>query len=194
MGLIVIPADYEQRSGDVVPICVRTKDDLGNSIAEGWIQGVVRAADRIRSLARNLLFDEWRSSELADETVQDLWSLHGEDVGLRPHSRVYAHAKWKALDKKVGGRRVRKGIEVELLEHILVTLQEGAAFEKQIERRDLFDRIEQRLIDMGMSDVKEILDLALHRGELNFESKPHELRNTVSKRFWRGLRKAANLL
>jgi hypothetical protein len=100
MGLIVIPADYEKRSDRVVPICIRAEDDLGNRIAEGWIHGVVRVADRIRALARNFLADEWRSSELADETVQELWSIHKGDVGLKPHSRVYAHAKWKALDKR----------------------------------------------------------------------------------------------
>ncbi|MGH9440487.1 MAG: hypothetical protein ACRD22_22155, partial [Terriglobia bacterium] len=86
MGHVVIPADYERCSNRIVPICVRTEDDLGNRIAEGWIHGVVRAADQIRFLARKFLFDEWRSSELADETVQDLWILHKDDVGRRPHS------------------------------------------------------------------------------------------------------------
>lgn len=194
MGLIVIPADYEKRSDRVVPICIRAEDDLGNRIAEGWIHGVVRVADRIRTLARNFLADEWRSSELADETVQELWSIHKGDVGLKPHSRVYAHAKWKALDKRVGGRRVRKGLDVELLEHVLLTLNSEPEFDQQIETRDLFEQIEQRLIDMGMSDVREMLNLALHRGELNFRQEGHELRNTISKRFWRGIRKAANLL
>ena len=72
MGLVVIPADYEECSSSVVPIYIRTEDDLGNRINDGWIHAAARAAGYIRSFARYFLSDEWRASELADETVQDL--------------------------------------------------------------------------------------------------------------------------
>jgi hypothetical protein len=194
MGLVVIPADYEECSSSVVPIYIRTEDDLGNRINDGWIHAAARAAGYIRSFARYFLSDEWRASELADETVQDLWTLHRDDLGRLPHRRVTTHAKWKALDKSVGGRQIRAGIEGELLEHILATLQQPPGFDEQIEHRDFWNRIEERLVEMGMADMREMLEIALHHGELKFESKRGERRNTLSKRFYRAVRKAATLL
>jgi hypothetical protein len=75
-GLIVIPADYQEGSSAVVPIYVRTEDEGGNRINDGWFGAAARVAHQVRYLARNWLFDEWRSSELADETVQDTFGMH----------------------------------------------------------------------------------------------------------------------
>ncbi len=82
MGFIVIPSDFVEGVTPVVPIFVRDEDANRVRIAQGWIDGVVTAADKLRTLARRILLDEWRVSELADEALQVLWQEHGEDVGL----------------------------------------------------------------------------------------------------------------
>ena len=194
MGLIVIPSDFVEGESAIVPIFVQDEDELGNRIAPGWIQAVVRVADGFRWLSRQFLLDEWRASELADETLQELWCEHGENIGPRPHKRVYRHAHWKALDKSVGGIRARKGLDVELLDHILYTLQEPAKFPDDIEFKQLLDRLIDRLAYLGLTDVRKTLELALHNGDFDFVSEIGESRNTVSKRFWRAIRKAARLL
>lgn len=194
MGLITIPADYVEGESTVVPICIRAEDSAGNRIAEGWIQGVIRAADGLRRLARRILEDEWRASELADETVQDLWYVHREDVGRRPHSRVYSHAKWKALDKRAGGIRARKGLDVELLDHIFHTVKDSEDFVLDVERRDLLDRLQNRLASLGMTDVQQMLNLVLHDAEIDVAKHFAQPRSTLSKRFWRGIRQASDLL
>jgi hypothetical protein len=194
MGFITIPADFIEGESTVVPICIRAEDSFGNRIAEGWIQGAIRAADGLRRLARRVLEDEWRASELADETVQDLWCVHGENVGRRPHSRVYAHAKWKALDKRAGGSRARHRLDVELLDHIFYTLRDSGNFAADVERRDLLNRLQNRLIALGMTDVQQMLDLALHDADIDIVNRFGHSRSALSKRFWRGLRKASDLL
>jgi len=45
MKLITIPSDFVEGESNVVPICIRAEDSLGNRIAEGWINGVIRVAD-----------------------------------------------------------------------------------------------------------------------------------------------------
>ena len=195
MAFLMIPADYEETASGIVPICIRTEDDHGRRIAEGLIQGVVRAADGIRRLARIVLLDEWRSSELADETAQDLWAIHGNDVGDRPHSRVYAHAKWKALDKRAGGARARKGMESELLEHILASLRDPHNWESEVECREFLIRLQERLSELGLEDVNLALRSAIFdEGELKIQPRPGESRNTASQRFWRQVRRAVQLL
>jgi len=195
MAFLMIPADYEETASRIVPICIRTEDDRGNRIADGWIQGVVRVAGNIRQLARIVLFDEWRSSELADETLQELWAAHGDDVGNRPHSRVYAHAKWKALDKRAGSARARKGMESELLEHILASLRDPHNWGSEVECREFIIRLQERLSELGLEDVNRALRSAMFdEGELKINPRPGESRNTASQRFWRQLRRAARLL
>jgi hypothetical protein len=193
-GLIVIPADYQEGSSAVVPIYVRTEDEGGNRINDGWFGAAARVAHQVRYLARNWLFDEWRSSELADETVQDMWEIHKDNLGHRPDHQVSVHAKWKALDKSVGDRRIREGLDGELLEHILETLASAPGFDRELEHRDFWNRMEDKLVEMGMADLREILHIALYRGELYLKPKEGEHRNTLSKRFYRALRSAANLL
>jgi hypothetical protein len=194
MRLITIPSDFVEGETKVVPICIRAEDSLGNRIAEGWINGVIRVADGLRSLSRRILQDEWRVSELADETVQDLWDEHGENVGAKPHSRVYAHAQWKALDKRAGGIRARKGLEVELVDHIYRTLRDPGNFAAEYERRDLLHRLSARLNDLELNDVQKMVDLALHDADFDIAHHFGKSRNTLSKRFWRGIRRASDFL
>lgn len=193
-GFIVIPPDYQECSSGVVPIYVRTEDETGNRINDGWFSAVARVAHRVRYLARYWLFDEWRSSELADETVQDMWDLHKDELGRRPDNQISVHAKWKALDKSVGDRRIREGLDVELVEHILETLAAAPGFDERTELQDFWDHMQCRLVEMGMADLREILQVALYHGQLDLKPKNGERRNTLSKRFHRALRKAARLL
>jgi hypothetical protein len=194
MGLIVIPSDFVEGVSTIVPIYIQDQDEEGKPIAQGWIHAATRVADGLRWLSREILLDEWRASELADETVQDLSGEHGERLGERPHDQVFKHAKWKALDKSVGGIRVRKGLDSELLEHIVSTLQEPGNFASDLETKQLLDRLIERLTNLGLTDVQRIMELALHNGDFDFVSEVGESRNTVSKRFWRAIRKAARLL
>jgi hypothetical protein len=194
MGLIVIPLDFVEGVSTIVPIYIQDQDRKGNPVAPGWLQAAVRVADGLRWLSREILLDEWRASELADETVQDLSGEHGERLGERPHDQVFTHAKWKALDKSVGGIRARKGLDVELLEHIVYTLHEPTNFADDVELKQLLDRLIERLSDLGLTEVQRTLELALHNGDFEFLSEIGESRNTVSKRFWRAIRKVARLL
>jgi hypothetical protein len=194
MGLIVIPSDFVEGVSRIVPIYIQDHDPKGKPIAPGWIHAAARVAGGLRWLSREFLQDEWRASELADETVQDLSGKHGDRLGERPHDQVFTHARWKALDKSVGGIRARKGLDVELLEHILHTLQEPRDFAEDVEVKLLLDRLIKRLSDLGLNDVQKTLELALHNGDFEFLSEIGESRNTVSKRFWRAIRKVARML
>jgi hypothetical protein len=194
MGLVVIPSDFVEGVSRIVPIYIQDHDRKGKPIAPGWIQAAARVAGGLRWLSREILLDEWRASELADETVQDLSGKHGDRLGRRPHDQVFTHAKWKALDKTAGSIRARKGLDTELLEHILYTLQEPTNFAEDVEVRLLLDRLIARLNDLGLKDVQKTLELALHNGDFEFLSEIGESRNTVSKRFWRTIRKVARML
>ncbi len=194
MGLVVIPSDFVEGVSTIVPIYIQDHDAKGKPIAPGWIHAAARVAGGLRWLSREFLQDEWRASELADETVQDLSGKHGDQLGERPHDQVFTHARWKALDKSAGGIRARKGLDVELLEHILCTLEEPRNFAEDVEVKLLLDRLIQRLSDLGLNDVQKTLELALHNGDFEFLSEIGESRNTVSKRFWRAIRKVARML
>src|SRR5215471_4512777 len=97
---IPIPFDYFQlppeERNSIVPICIRKADRQGQPIAWRWFSdGVVPVADGLRSLARWMLGDIWRVSELTEATVHSLWNTHGENMGPWPSRRVYADAKWR---------------------------------------------------------------------------------------------------
>src|ERR1700719_4592470 len=100
MEIVVIPFNFEELSpaeqSKVVPICLTRKDRRGSNIAWGWFEAVSKIQSPLKSLARRLLYDVWRTSEIADFAVQSVWESHGEDFGRRPEHRVYAQAKWYA--------------------------------------------------------------------------------------------------
>jgi hypothetical protein len=98
MPVISIPFDYDPlRYGEsLVPIFVNDTDEQGERICFGWIEAVVPVQEKLRALARRVLGDVWRVSELTELTVHHLWARHGNDLGLWPSHRVYATARWKA--------------------------------------------------------------------------------------------------
>lgn len=190
MGLIVIPHDYVEGVSPVVPIVVPDHDPIGKPIATGWIQGVVQAADGLRSLARYVLLDEWRSSELAEETLQALHKKHGTRLGARPDFQVYQDAKWRARDKSAGGSRTRKKMDIELLDEMLSELPEPTNLANHLEAKQRLDCLIELLEEQGRLEAVKIIQTAQHSGELAYVSDVGESTDTVYKRFWRTIRKA----
>lgn len=189
MGLIVIPSDYVEDVSRVVPIYIQDEDPKGNRIARGWIEAVIRAADGIRWLALTILLDQWRSSELADESLQEVWKEHGEDFGDSPHGLIYSHAQWKALDKTVGGSRIRKGLDVELRNHVLAALQKPPDFTAEVERREFFERLDERLRAPELVKVRQLVKLALRDEEIDFKSVFGKSEGAAKKEFWRKIKR-----
>lgn len=143
MDIVVIPFNFEELSpaeqSKVVPICLTRKDRQGNNIAWGWIEAVSRIQSPLKSLARRLLYDVWRTSEIADLAVQSVWESHGDDFGRRPEHRVYAQAKWYAHDLRAGTQRERRGRTVALDDLIRTTevqAYEGALMISRVQGND----------------------------------------------------------
>src|SRR5688572_13425192 len=101
--LVLIPQNYAEES--VVPICIRSIDDLGKPIYRGWIEAVLPIADPLRNLARRILGDVWKVSELTEGSVHGLNARYGQELGRAPSGRIFGDAKWRALDLAAGGRR-----------------------------------------------------------------------------------------
>jgi DNA-directed RNA polymerase specialized sigma24 family protein len=116
MAVITIPFDYDpERHGEsVVPIYVNDTDDNGETISFGWIEAVVPIQDKLRALARRVLGDVWRVSELTDLTVNHLWRTYGENLGCNPSFRVYATAKRMAHSLEDPGARVHLALNISL--------------------------------------------------------------------------------
>jgi hypothetical protein len=192
MSVITIPFDYEHRKDrDVlVPICISDTDGDGRKVAWGWIEAVVPIADRARSLAKRILEDEWRVSELMEGSVHSLARKHGENYGVYPQFRLLGHAKWRALDLKYGHWRVRKGYEVPLgdLEY---TLREKSSHADEYQKHEILDVVRQDLIKLGYDDASEVMDMILHgcRWEEVADSMGIEVTdrsvNTLQRWFWR---------
>jgi DNA-directed RNA polymerase specialized sigma24 family protein len=192
MASIIIPFDYDERDSSVIPICIDACDPNGELIARGWIDALVEMADPFRRLARILLGDVWRVSELADESVQDMWTLYRDDLGRKPGARLLVHAKWKALDKRAGGWRRRQGIELDLFEELVETLQDPRNFASLYEKDELLGKLEAALHDLGLEDVNRMLSMMV-QGWTPKEIYEHlsMTRHTFTHRFYRGIRKAA---
>ena len=193
MPVVTIPFNYRPERDSIVPICVSDTNSLGERIAEGWIIALADVANPIRGLARRVLQDVWRASELADETLDDLSRLHGDDLGKNPAARVYVQAKWMALDKRAGGRRARKGLELEPYQVLMDHLREPRDFAEEYERKQFLSVLDARLAELGFADVRRMMRLMLQGYE------PHEIyeelgitRYSYTHRFWRGIRKALN--
>jgi hypothetical protein len=195
--LVVIPPDYETKG--IIPICISDVDDDGRVVHRGWIEAVPRVADRLRSLARNVIGDAMCVSELTEGSVHSLNALHGEKFGRSPSRRIYVDAWWRAKDIAAGGRRARVGREIELKEQMLACMREPYDFARAFEDREFMERLEVRLDNLGMDDLKLMLQLYLSDAEdqiprvFGIEPNSRE-RNTLSQRWRRGIRKAFNLL
>jgi hypothetical protein len=193
MAYVTIPFEYRPERDRVVPISVCDTNSAGKPIAQGWIDALVEVADPIRWLARTILEDVWRSSELADETLDELSVLHGNDLGASPESQVYAHARWKARDKRAGGRRERLGFNVEVIEAVVCLIRDPHDLAQEYERKEFLTQLDARLAELGFEDVRKMVNLLIQGYD------PKEIYNrfgitrySYTHRLWRAIRKALN--
>jgi hypothetical protein len=211
MAVVTIPFDYEQLGdpNSVVPICIEDTDRDGRTIAWGWFDAVVPIANRLRGLARRRLEDEWRVSELAESTVHEVWYKHLDDFGFWPSGRLWRHARWKAEDLRVGGRRSRRGVETPLPDDDIalsslvrhadpralarLVPQRDWNFADEVERREFFEALVRKMKLRGDVQAGEMLDMLAHgmdRAEVNahFRRKPNTLTQGLHRAIKRGLK------
>jgi hypothetical protein len=196
---VMIPFDYyqlprEERTS-IIPICVKRTDRTGEVIAWRWFtDGVAPVADRLRWLARSILDDVWRVSELTEASVHMLWYKHRADLGLWPSRLLYKHAKWMAKDMRAGGARARRGSQV-VLNELAGAIREQRDFAADLERHQILDALRQELLTRGQHDITEMMDMVLygckwtqvvrHFGE---SPTPRSV-NNIQRRFWRTIAK-----
>jgi hypothetical protein len=194
MAVITIPFDYsEQTHPDVIPICIAAADKHGNPIHREWVEhGVVPVTDRLVKIAQFLLADKFRTSEITEYAVHSLSRTFGSDVGDRPTVMVLNRARHRAVDLRAGGRRARRRLDVPLFPETLDQLEDQLDLVRSLEASETLDKIVEQLDVLGLDFVKELLPWMLRNTE------GHELtsmfgqkRNTLTVRFFRGMRKAA---
>jgi hypothetical protein len=196
MSVITVPFDFDEKEhSGIVPIGISTVDANGNEIPKEWIElGVVPVADPLRKVAARVLNDVWRVSEITDHAVHSLARRNGANVGDAPELRVLKCAHWYAEDLRVGGRRYRRSMDVELFDSTLDALQDQADIVRDLEHRDTVDRLMQQLERMGLDEVREMVPMMLRDCDADeFCAKFGKSRNTISQQFYRGIRKAATL-
>jgi hypothetical protein len=196
MPVITVPFDFDEKEHPgIVPIGINTVDDDGNEIPLGWIErGVVPVADPLRKLAARVLNDVWRVSEITDHAVHSLARRNGDNLGDAPELRVLKCARWHAEDLRVGGRRSRRSLDVELFDSTLEALQDQVDLLKDLEHRDMVDKLNNQLELMRLDEVREMVPMMLRDCDADeFRAKFGKRRNTISQQFYRGMRKAATL-
>ena len=195
MGVITVPFDYTELTHPrIIPICIADIDARGAPVCRGWIEhGVAPVVDPLLKIAERLLADKYRASEIAEYAVHSLSRTHGDDIGDRPTVKVLNRARLYAVDLRAGGRRSRRKLDVELFVETLESLQDQYDIAAHLEAKDTLDRIIKQLEVLGLDRVKELLPWMLQNAE------GHELtrefgqkRNTITTRFYRGMRKAAD--
>jgi len=194
MDLIIVPFDYkEELNSSVIPICIGDIDSDGNPIYREWVErGVVPVADPLRKIAHRVLNDVWRVSELTERAVHSLSRKYGGNLGDDPRLRVLKRAHWYAEDLRAGGRRARRKTEVELFTAKLETLQDQFDLVSDVVAKDTLDRLMEELKRQGLHDIREMVPMMLRDCDAHeFVSRFRKSRNTLSQRFYRGMRKAA---
>ena len=194
MEIIIVPFDYkEELNSSVVPICIGDIDSEGNPIYREWVErGVVPVADPLRKMGHRVLNDVWRVSELTERAVHSLSRKYGGNLGDDPSLRVLKRAHWYAEDLRAGGRRARRKTEVELFTAKLETLQDQFDLVSDMVAKDTLDRLMEELKRQGLHDIREMVPMMLRDCDAHeFVSRFRKSRNTLSQRFYRGMRKAA---
>lgn len=194
MAVITIPFDYDERTQPrVVPICIADTDSSGNMVHRGWIEaGVVPVTDRLLKIADRLLSDRYRASEITEYAVHSLSRTHGENIGDRPSVKVLNRARLYAVDLRAGGRRNRRRLDVELFTETLEALEDQYDLVADLTARDMLDKIVEQLDVLELHRVKELLPLMLRNASgSELASMFGQKRNTITKQFYRGMRKAA---
>jgi hypothetical protein len=196
MPVITIPFDYtEYTHPHIIPICIAETDTRGNPVHRGWVEhGVVPVVDGLVRIADRLLADKFRASEITEYAVHSLSRTHGENLGDRPTVKVLNRARLHAVDLRAGGRRARRKLDVELFIETLDSLEDQYDLVADFERRETLDRIIEQLDILGMDEVKALLPWMLRNAEGDELSRRFgQKRNTITKRFYRGMRKAASV-
>jgi len=194
MGFIVVPFDYnEELHSSVVPICIADMDCEGNPIHREWVEhGVVPVADPLRKIAKRVLNDAWRVSEITERAVHSLSRKHGGILGDEPSRRVLNRARWHAEDLRVGGRRARRKTEVELFAVTLETLPDRYDLFSDLETKETLTRLMEALDREGSHDICEMASMIMWDcAAREFENRFQRSRNTLSQRFYRGVRRVA---
>ncbi len=194
MPVITIPFNYNELTHPlVVPICIADTDDAGRPVHSGWIEhGVVPVVGQLLRIADRLLSDKYRASEITEYAVHSLSRIYGEDIGERPAINVLNRARLHAIDLRAGGRRARRKLDVELFVETLDSLEDQYDLLSDLESKQMLDRIVEQLDVLGLDKVKELVPLMLRNAEGHeLTSQFGQKRNTITTRFYRGMRKAA---
>lgn len=194
MAVITIPFDYDEITHpQIVPICIADTDTNGNPVCPAWIeQGVVPVVDGLVRIADRLLADKYRASEITEYAVHSLSRKYGENVGDRPTVRVLNRARLHAEDLRAGGRRARRKLDVELFVETLASLEDQYDLVADLEAKEMVDKIVAQLDILGLDRVKELVPWMLRNAEGHeLTSEFGQKRNTITTRFYRGMRKAA---
>lgn len=121
------------------------------------------------------------------------FGTHGDDVGDWPAVKVLNRARLYAVDQRVGGRRLRRRLDVELFAETLDALEEQYDLAADLSAKHTLDKITDQLDVLELDRVKEILPFMLRNADAReLTERFGQTRNTVTKRFYRGMRKAAD--
>jgi hypothetical protein len=80
--VVVIPENYEETA--VVPICIRCIDDEAKGVCRGWIEAAKPLAEQLQYLAKTVIRDVERVSELAEGSVHALSAKFGDRLDEIP--------------------------------------------------------------------------------------------------------------
>jgi hypothetical protein len=167
MELVTIPFGYEglspARQAEIVPICVSANDKQGKPIEWGWFEAAARIHEPLLGLAKTFLNDIWRASEITEAAIYSVWYKHGNNLGFHASSRVYAAARWHALDRKAGCWHSRRGLlqSFEDLEEVVRkrVLVDPENYARQYEEELYFKRLYSELESEGLDEVCQMFKL-----------------------------------
>jgi DNA-directed RNA polymerase specialized sigma24 family protein len=196
MAIVTIPFDYDpvKYGGALVPIFLNDTDEKGRRIYRGWIEAVIPVHERLITLAKRILSDPWRVSELTDVTVHHLWGKYGSEVGPNPSHRVYVTARRKAHGLEDPGARLylRKNVALDSLADYQrdILLTRACDRDGELDHQRNVYKLETKLRDLGTPQdflVYQKLKSGYHWREIGdaVDEKP----NTVHRRFKRLLQR-----
>ena len=204
-SVVVIPDNYEKlppaQRKEIIPICIRARDEHGRRIAPDWFsRGVAPVRRELVGMAQHELGDPWCASELAEATVHRLWARHGDSIGHHPARRVLKKAVWIAWELKAGHWHQMKYGDLYLpLDSLDEKIREQALADpaespQRLEEQIMLDLIEDRLRREGRTDIRTVYQL-LRRGYSWQEVANHigaANREILKRRFYRWIKKVAS--
>jgi hypothetical protein len=100
---------------------------------------------------------------------------------------------------RVGGWRARRGFDV-ALDELEAAIREQRDFAADYQKRQFLDGLRELLLDRGQEDITEMMDMYLHKcpweeiaGRFGGAVTQTSI-NTIQRRFWRTITRAASLL